>query len=100
MKYVLMLTLMLTMFSCTPHVTLAHDLCVKFKVSWDAPSPLPPSTLCVCTADIFIGLEAALSTMVSVPPNIEIEGVSTPEDCQKKEPVAPVDPTVKKLLSE
>ena len=102
MRTVLILFVMaLMLVGCVPHIVVAKDMCVRYEASWLPEKNILPQTLCVCTADVFTGLESALSTMLSQPDTIEIAGIVLPKDCSK--PQNPIvnegDAEVKDMLT-
>lgn len=91
----------LLVVACAPRVTVPKDWCVKYELRWSAEKNLPDMTLCVCTEDILVGLQAALNGLMSFPDNIEIGGVVLPKNCGPTARPAPVndgDEAVKELL--
>ena len=88
--------------SCTPNIVIPKDFCVKYELSWDkATANIPEQIECVCTADLYTGLDAVLKELVSFPDKIEIIGVVAPSDCgvTKKPVVNEGDTEAKELLS-
>lgn len=88
---------------CTPKVILPKDLCVKYELSWAEATHIPSQTACVCTEDVYVGLDAILDTLVSFPDTITLKGVMAPSECKpdaEKVTVNDGDAEVKSLLNQ
>ena len=100
MKYLMIVLVALMLVSCVPpKVTLAHDLCVRYEVSWKAEKAIPPQTICVCEEDVFPGLVASLNAIVSFPDFIDITGAPKKGECEVKDKTANVPEEVNGVLT-
>lgn len=87
---------------CTPRVTQPTGWCVKYDLAWKVEKNIPAMTICVCTEEIFSGLNAALAALTSFPDSILQVDQVKPEDCgPTAKPVATNDgdAEVKDLLT-
>ena len=92
----------LLLTGCVPKVVLPKNLCVKYELAWAEATHVPSQTACVCTEDVYVGLDAVLQTLVSFPDTITLKGVMIPSECKPdadKKPINDGDSEVKELLT-
>jgi hypothetical protein len=99
---VISIVLAIAIVGCVPKVVLPKDLCVKYELAWHtSPAAIPTQTACVCTEDVYVGLDAILDTLVSFPDTITLKGIMAPSECKpdaEKVTVNDGDAEVKALL--
>jgi len=100
---VISIVIAIAIVGCVPKVVLPKDLCVKYELAWNtSPAAIPTQTACVCTEDVYVGLDAVLQTLVSFPDTITLKGIMPPSECKpdaEKVPVNEGDEEVKNLLN-
>lgn len=100
---VISFVLAIAIVGCVPKVVLPKDLCVKYELAWAEATHVPSQTACVCTEDVYVGLDAVLQTLVSFPDTITLKGVMIPSECKpdaEKKVINDGDAEVKGLLSQ
>jgi len=102
----LFLMSILMMGCATTELKLPRDYCARFRLEWAPENNVPAQTICVCTEDLWPGLEAALGALISRPKDIYPTGIVEPADCGKDLPQlktsAPppgTDPDVEAMLT-